>query len=110
MSIKTTPGSRPQRFYRPEALAPRQAASYLCSKRGHEFTVMFLAGIIAPAVWDCRCGGTGTLSGSELADAADGSGTEWRMAKLRERRTRAELEQLLADRLAEVAPIRAAGG
>ena len=102
MSIKTTPGSRPQRFYRPEALAPRQAASYLCSKRGCSFTVTFLAGVIAPETWDCRCGGTGTLSGSELAGATDGSGQAWVSAKLHERRSPAELDQILAEALAEM--------
>lgn len=104
MSVRTVPDTRPaRRHYRPEAPAPRQQAAYRCA-RGHSFTVTLAAGIEPPQTWDCRCG---ARAGQSAADADDEHGR--RMAQLLGRRTRADLEELLAERLAETAAARKAG-
>ena len=79
-----------------EEPAARQLVPYVC-ERGHEFTVPFAAGIKVPADWDCRCGRPAGLT----APAARPTEHERRMEQVLGRRTRAELEQLLADRLGE---------
>jgi uncharacterized protein YjiS (DUF1127 family) len=90
--IAERPGARP---------VSRQQAVYRCA-RGHAFTVTLAAGIEPPAIWGCRCGAP--------APAADGTDPGSRqtqhdrcLALLLRRRTRAELEQLLAERLADIA-------
>jgi uncharacterized protein YjiS (DUF1127 family) len=90
--IAERPGAQP---------ASRQQAAYRCA-RGHAFTVALAAGIEPPATWGCRCGAP-----ARPADSTEpGSGQTERdrcMALLLRRRTRAELEQLLAERLADIA-------
>lgn len=80
-------------------LAPRQEREYVCS-RGHRFTVPFAADAELPPVWECRFDGTE----AHLVDAAEQeekkakpARTHWDM--LLERRTIAELEEVLAERL-----------
>jgi hypothetical protein len=81
--------------------ASRQQAAYRCT-RGHAFTVALAAGIEPPATWGCRCG-----AAARPADSTDpGKGQTQHdrcMAVLLQRRTRADLEQLLAGRLADTA-------
>ncbi len=92
-------------------LVSRQQAAYGCA-RGHTFTVALVAGIEPPATWDCRCGAPARPAGS----TDPGSGQTQRdrcMALLLRRRTRAELEQILTERLAGTAqqrdrPVRSA--
>jgi uncharacterized protein YjiS (DUF1127 family) len=90
--IAERPGAQP---------ASRQQAAYRCA-RGHAFTVALAAGIEPPATWGCRCGAP-----ARPADSTEpGSGQTERgrcLALLLRRRTRAELEQLLAERLADIA-------
>lgn len=79
-----------------ERLAARQEVAYTCH-RGHTFTVTFFAGIDPPHNWTCRCGkpaGLGTQPATEPQ-------LERRMGQVRQRRTDAELEQMIADRLAQ---------
>ncbi len=80
-------------------LAPRQSMRYACP-RGHEFEVPFADDAEAPATWECRLHG----SISRLVDGAEPEQkkakpprTHWDM--LLERRSVAELEVLLNERL-----------
>lgn len=81
-------------------LAPRQVASYECPD-GHRFSVPFAAEADLPPRWECRvCG-----AGAAIVDGTDPvvlkvkpGRTHWDM--LLERRSVAELEVLLAERLA----------
>jgi hypothetical protein len=81
--------------------ASRQQAAYRCA-RGHAFTVALAAGIEPPATWGCRCGAP-----ARPADSTDPGKEQTEhdrcMAVLLRRRTRADLEQLLAERLADTA-------
>ena len=90
--IADRPGAQP---------ASRQQAAYRCA-RGHAFTVALAAGIEPPATWGCRCGAPARPAGG-----TDPGGRQTQrdrcMALLLRRRTRAELEQLLAERLADTA-------
>ena len=81
-----------------EEPCPRQLVSYVCD-RGHDFAVTFAAGIKVPAAWDCRCGRP-----AGLAAAPDAGRTQHdrRMGLVLQRRSPAEGEQLLADRLNEM--------
>jgi RNA polymerase-binding protein len=81
--------------------ASRQQAAYRCA-RGHAFTITLAAGIEPPATWGCRCGAPARPAGG--TDPGSGQTERDRcMALLLRRRTRAELEQLLAERLADIA-------
>ena len=90
--IAERPGAQP---------ASRQQAAYRCA-RGHAFTVALATGIEPPVTWGCRCGAPARSAGG----TDPGSGRTERdrcMALLLRRRTHAELEQLLAERLADTA-------
>lgn len=90
--IAERPGAQP---------ASRQQAAYRCA-RGHAFTITLAAGIDVPDTWGCRCGAPAPSAGSP--DPGSGQTERERcMALLLRRRTRAELEQLLAERLADTA-------
>jgi uncharacterized protein with gpF-like domain len=90
--------------------APRQHAAYACT-RGHAFAVPFAAGVIPPGDWACRCGAAATYDGTGPGGAT-AARPRWpaRMDEdpehvyklLHQRRGRAELEQLLADRITEI--------
>jgi len=80
-------------------LAPRQQGEYLCA-RGHRFTVPFAADAEIPQTWECRTdGATGKLVDGPEPEAKQGKAprTHWDM--LMERRTVADLEEVLAERL-----------
>jgi RNA polymerase-binding protein len=116
MSVRTVPDTRPgQRHYRPEVPAPRQQAAYRCD-RGHRFTVTFAADVQSPEAVDCRCGAgahhaesTNVMTTESANVVIVDSDHQRRMVQLRGRRTPAELEQILADRLAELAAMRETG-
>ena len=67
--------------------ADRFIVRYLCPK-GHEFEVTLSTEATAPPTWECRCG----------RSAAKPQRTHWDM--LLERRSMAELDQVLAEQLA----------
>lgn len=79
--------------------APRNIAAYRC-ERGHEFSVPFSEEAEIPSTWDCRLDGT-------VAKLIDGPEPETKKVKaprthwdmLMERRTIADLEEVLAERL-----------
>lgn len=80
-----------------EELCPRQAVEYVC-QRGHCFDVVFAAGVVAPNSWECTCG---SPAGSSQPDAGEPE-LERRMDQVRQRRSDAELEEMLAEMLARV--------
>lgn len=94
-----------------EAPAARESAPYRC-QRGCEFTVTFHAGVVPPAEWTCRCGQAAVYTGTAATAPPPGRrSARWmdeetehqrRMAQVLGRRSRAELEELLTKRLAEL--------
>jgi len=91
----------------------RRATAYKCDKCGQETTLMFAADAEAPQTWECRhCSAEAVLQvdgASVTLEETDekAARTHWDM--LLERRTREELEELLAERLAYVRARRGAG-
>jgi rubredoxin len=80
--------------------APRTTAAYDCP-RGHSVQVPFAAEADVPPTWECRvCGATALLRDAEQPEAkkTKPARTHWDM--LLERRSVAELEEVLAERLA----------
>jgi len=80
-------------------LAPRQMVAYDCPK-GHHFEVPFAAEAEIPPTWECRfCGTTALRVDTERPEGKKGKPprTHWDM--LMERRSIADLEELLAERL-----------
>jgi rubredoxin len=83
-------------------LAPRQEVAFDCP-RGHRFSVPFAAEAEVPAKWECRvCGAIAvTSTGAQpTAPKAKPPRSHWDM--LMERRTMADLEEVLAERLAVI--------
>ena len=79
--------------------APRNIAAYRCA-RGHEFRVPFAEEAEIPTTWECRLDGTTSvlIDGPEPeAKKVKPARTHWDM--LMERRTIADLEEVLAERL-----------
>ncbi|MDP9118238.1 MAG: RNA polymerase-binding protein RbpA [Actinomycetota bacterium] len=79
--------------------APRNIAAYRCP-RGHEFAVPFSEEAEIPSAWECRLDGTTAvlIDGPEPeAKKVKPPRTHWDM--LMERRTIADLEEVLAERL-----------
>ena len=91
----------------------RRETTYLCETCGHETTLMFAADAEPPATWECRsCNGEARLQvdgqSVELEETEQKAvRTHWDM--LLERRTRAELEELLEERLAYIRARRGTG-
>lgn len=80
-------------------LAPRQDAVYRCS-HGHEFSVPFSGEADTPPTWECKFDGTvAHLIGATEPESKSGKPgrTHWDM--LMERRTIADLEEVLEERL-----------
>jgi hypothetical protein len=83
-------------------LAPRREVAFDCPK-GHHFSVPFAAEAEIPAVWECRvCGATAFTAAVDLPaqKKAKPPRSHWDM--LMERRTIADLEEVLAERLAVI--------
>ena len=78
--------------------APRTQAQYMCDK-GHLFAIPLSAEATPPLTWDCKCTCTGYLVGADevVSSQKKPVRTHWDM--LLERRTIAELEELLDERL-----------
>jgi hypothetical protein len=79
--------------------APRQAAEYVCPN-GHTIVMPFSTEAEPPALWECRCGAEALLRDATRPEPKPvrPQRTHWDM--LLERRTIAELEVLLEERLA----------
>jgi rubredoxin len=85
-------------------LAPRQAVDYACPN-GHAFSVPFAAEAEVPATWECRsCGAPAVHVGEQAPEPkkTKPARTHWDM--LMERRSTADLEEVLAEQLAARAP------
>ena len=83
-------------------LAPRQAVTYDCP-RGHVTAVPMSSDADLPATWECReCGATALLRDgvSPEAKKTKTPRTHWDM--LLERRSIEDLEEVLAERIAEL--------
>ena len=80
--------------------ADRYTVRYACPN-GHVFEVPLATEATPPATWECRCGAQAELIGDapedEEAKPAKPVRTHWDM--LLERRSLAELEEVLAERL-----------
>ncbi|SRR6266566_756558 len=90
-----------------ERPAPRQLVPYRCD-RGHVFEVPFAAAAEPPGEWACRCGMLARLPGT----AANGPGESEHdrcMRLLLLRRIPAQLGEILAEQLAEMAAQREGG-
>lgn len=91
----------------------RRETIYTCDACGHVTNLMFAADAEPPQTWECRaCGAEARLNVDGRAVALDvgeekAARTHWDM--LIERRTRAELEELLEERLAFIRARRGAG-
>jgi hypothetical protein len=80
-------------------LAPRRTLGFDCAL-GHHFGIVFAEEADLPAAWDCpRCGEPATRSDGFSAEAKDVKRVRTHWDMLRERRSLAELEELLAERL-----------
>jgi rubredoxin len=83
-------------------LAPRHDVVYDCP-RGHQVSVPMASDADLPPTWECKvCGGVALLRDGTQPDAKKGkpARTHWDM--LLERRSLDELEEVLAERLAEL--------
>ena len=79
--------------------AARQEVGYDCS-REHHFSLVFAAEAEIPSVWECpRCGAESLRSDGHRAEAKEEKAVRTHWDMLRERRSIAELEDLLAERL-----------
>ena len=91
----------------------RRETTYTCDACGHVTTLMFAADAEPPQTWECRtCGADALLQVDGKSVTLEESDqktarTHWDM--LMERRTRAELEELLEERLAFLRARRGAG-
>ena len=80
-------------------LAPRQPVAYDCPK-GHHFSVPLAAEADVPATWECRfCGSTAQLVGGEAPEPKKTKPARTHMDMLRERRSTADLEEVLKEQL-----------
>jgi hypothetical protein len=83
-------------------LAPRREVAFDCPK-GHHFTVPFAAEAEIPATWECRiCGATAFTAAVDLPAQKKTKPPRSHWDMLMERRTIADLEEVLAERLAVI--------
>ena len=91
----------------------RRETTYHCDACGTDTTLMFAADAEAPQTWECRsCNAAAVLQvdgKSVTVDDEDGKPVRTHWDMLLERRTRAELEELLEERLAFIRARRGAG-
>ena len=79
--------------------AARQEVGYDCARQ-HHFTMVFSAEDEIPALWECpRCGAESLRSDGMRPEAKEEKPVRTHWDMLRERRSIAELEELLAERL-----------
>ena len=81
-------------------LAPRKPAQYSCPK-GHTFSVPLAVEAEIPASWECRtCGATAVHVGGPAPEPKKVKPARTHMDMLRERRSTADLEEVLKEQLA----------
>jgi RNA polymerase-binding protein len=80
-------------------LAPRQDVQYSCPN-GHRFDMPFALEADVPPTWECRvCGAQALRVDGEAPEAKPGKPTRTHWDMLLERRSVADLEEVLAERL-----------
>ena len=80
-------------------LAPRQDVEYGCPN-GHRFEIPFAAEAEVPSTWECRiCGAQALRVDGVAPEEKPGKPTRTHWDMLMERRTMADLEEVLAERL-----------
>ena len=80
-------------------LAARQVAEYDCPK-GHHLAVPLAAEAEVPATWECRyCGATAVHVGEQAPAPKKTKPSRTHMDMLRERRSTADLEEVLKEQL-----------
>jgi hypothetical protein len=80
-------------------LAPRQDVEYGCPN-GHRFEIPFAAEADVPPMWECRiCGAQALRVDGVAPEEKPGKPTRTHWDMLMERRTMADLEEVLAERL-----------
>ena len=83
-------------------LAPRHEVIYDCP-RGHEVSVPMASDAELPATWECKiCGGIALLRDGEGFEPKQGRAVRTHWDMLLERRSLDDLEEVLAERLAEL--------
>ena len=83
-------------------LAPRHEVVYDCP-RGHEVSVPMASDAELPATWECKiCGGIALLRDGEGFEPKQGRAVRTHWDMLLERRSLDDLEEVLAERLAEL--------
>ncbi|HCS62138.1 MAG TPA: electron transporter [Microbacterium sp.] len=91
----------------------RRETTYKCDACEHVTTLMFASDAEPPQTWECRsCGAAAILrvDGESITpDATDEKAVRTHWDMLLERRSRAELEELLEERLAFIRARRGAG-
>jgi hypothetical protein len=84
------------------ALAPRVDVPYGC-EQNHSFAVTFAVDAPAPSHWDCpRCGRLAARQDTSVGEAPAARPARSHWDRLLQRRTIAELEDLLAERLKQI--------
>lgn len=78
--------------------AARQIVEYVCPS-GHVTSLPFSVEAEVPALWECRCGMEGLRRDAEQPEAVPTRHVRTHWDMLLERRTVAELEELLDERL-----------
>lgn len=82
--------------------APRRRVSYWCA-RGHESTVSFATDAVEPETWDCpRCGFLAGKDRQEPPDAPRNEPYKTHLAYVKERRSEADGQAILAEALAKL--------
>jgi hypothetical protein len=85
-------------------LAPRREVAYDCPA-GHETRMLMAADAELPGNWECRtCGASALLRDGEAPEAKAGKPVRTHWDMLLERRSLDDLEDVLAERLAELRP------
>ncbi len=78
--------------------AARQVVEYVCPS-GHVTSLPFSTEAEVPTLWECRCGGEALRRDAERPEAVPTRHVRSHWDMLMERRTVAELEELLSERL-----------
>lgn len=82
--------------------APRRRVSYWCA-RGHESKVSFAVDAAEPEMWDCpRCGFPAGKDSQQPPDAPRNEPYKTHLAYVKERRSEADGEAILAEALAKL--------
>ncbi|HEV7962026.1 MAG TPA: RNA polymerase-binding protein RbpA [Actinoplanes sp.] len=102
-------GSSPMRPDERSEPAPRREVTYWCAA-GHESDVRFAADVVPPEAWDCpRCGQPAGLDREKPPGRMRAEPYKSHLAYVKERRSDADGEAILAEALAKVRQRRGRG-